>query len=83
MNDEPNTNPEPNEETVSQAAENLAEAVSDEVLQKRREVHDFVEAWYAKHFHGLGDRIELSLQNRFHAAKEELKAELHKLYHLL
>lgn len=32
-----------------------------------------VEDWFRQHFHGLGARIDESLYNHVHAAKEELK----------
>jgi hypothetical protein len=38
-----------------------------------------VEAWFAKHFHGLGSMLDERLYNHVHAAKEDLKAELRTL----
>jgi hypothetical protein len=38
-----------------------------------------IEAWFAKHFHGLGPMLDERLYNHVHAAKEDLKAELRTL----
>jgi hypothetical protein len=35
-----------------------------------------VEEWFAKHFHGLGARVDEFLFNHFRAAKEDLKSIL-------
>lgn len=32
-----------------------------------------LDAWFARHFHGLGPRLETWLYNRLHAAFQELK----------
>lgn len=38
-----------------------------------------VEAWFAKHFHGLGSMLDERLYNHIRAAVEDLKAELRSL----
>jgi hypothetical protein len=35
-----------------------------------------VEAWFAKHFHGLGSMLDERLYNHVQAAKEDLKLQL-------
>lgn len=39
-------------------------------------VEEVVEAWFAKHFHGLGPMLDERLYNLVHAAKEDLKSIL-------
>lgn len=38
-----------------------------------------VEAWFAKHFNGLGSMLDERLYNHIRAAVEDLKAEFRKL----
>lgn len=38
-----------------------------------------IEAWHAKHFHGLGSMLDERLYNHIRAAVEDLKAELRQL----
>jgi hypothetical protein len=38
--------------------------------------HAVVDAWFSKHFHGLGNGISEELYNRVYAAKDDLKTIL-------
>jgi hypothetical protein len=38
-----------------------------------------IEAWFAKHFHGLGSMLDERLYNHIRAAVEDLKAEFRSL----
>lgn len=38
-----------------------------------------IEAWHAKHFHGLGSMLDERLYNHIRAAVEDLKAEFRSL----
>jgi hypothetical protein len=40
---------------------------------------EVVDAWFAKHFHGLGSMLDERLYNHVYTAKNDLKAELRKL----
>lgn len=34
---------------------------------------EIIEAWFARHFHGLGPRLDTELYNHIYAAKDDLK----------
>lgn len=40
------------------------------------EIEAKIEQWFAKHFHGLGTKLDTDLYNLIHAAKTDLKAVL-------
>ncbi len=39
-------------------------------------MNELIEAWFAKHFHGLGPALDVTMYNRLVAAKEDLKDTL-------
>lgn len=68
-------------EEVPLPLEHAEQEVKTGVVIEAKAIEEAVEAWYKKHFHGMGNRLELWLLNHLHAAKEDLKADLHKLLH--
>ena len=58
----------------AQLVQSDAQSVKNNTMidEKLYNISSVIEGWFQKHFHGVHG-LEITLYNRFHAAKEELK----------